>query len=338
MNKPETVEITAAALTALPSINALSNQRIADLLAARQACRLSVTTLAGGTTLIDAGIDVPGGLEAGRQIAEICMGGLGSVSLRAASAGERWCWYVDVHSNHPVLACLASQYAGWQLACGEGEQAFNALGSGPGRALGSKEALFDELAYRDRADKTSLVLEVGKVPPSALIEEIAAACQVEPAGLTLILTPTLSLAGSVQIVARVLETALHKAHELGFPLDQIVDGMGSAPLCPPAGDFLTGMSRANDAILFAGQVQLFVAADDVACEHLAARLPSSTSPDYGRPFAEVFKAVDYDFYRVDPMLFSPAKVTVSSLNTGHSFHAGRLDIDLLDHSFSQTFS
>ena len=152
--------------------------------------------------------------------------------------------------------------------------------------------------------------------------------------LTVILTPTSSLAGTVQIISRVLETSLHKAHELHFPLENIIDGAGSAPLCPPSNDFLTAMSRTNDSILFAGQIQLFVEATDEDAEELANALPSSTSKDYGKPFGEIFKDVNYDFYKIDPMLFSPAKVSVSSLTTGHTFHAGKIDLDLLDKSYS----
>ena len=151
--------------------------------------------------------------------------------------------------------------------------------------------------------------------------------------LTLILTPTGSLAGTVQIVARVLEVAMHKAHELGFDLQSIRDGMGSAPLPPPTADFLTAMGRTNDAILFAGLVQLYVSGEDAAAQELTLKLPSSASRDYGRPFREIFKAYEYDFFKIDPMLFSPARVVVSALESGNSFSAGSLDTGLLATSF-----
>lgn len=317
----------------LPSVNTLASPKVCDLVARAAELRLEIATLDNGSRVIDAGIKARGGLEAGRRIAEICMGGLGSVSLRASSRYRHWPWHIDVHAAHPVIACLASQYAGWSLSYGEGDGAFNALGSGPGRAMGSKEPLFEELGYRDKADSACLVLEVDKVPPPALADKIAAQCGVPPEALTLILTPTSSLAGAVQIVARVLETALHKVHALGFPLHQVIDGAGSAPLCPPSGDFLTAMSRTNDAILFAGQVHLYVEADDAAAEKLANELPSSASKDYGRPFGEIFKDVKYDFYKIDPMLFSPARVVVTALKSGRSYHGGQLDEALLDRSF-----
>ena len=259
------------------------------------------------------------------------MGGLGNVTLRATTnLIDNWSWYVDVHSSHSVIACLASQYAGWNLSNGD----FNALGSGPGRAMGSKEPLFEELGYRDKTDTACLVIESNVIPPIEVAENIAEHCDISPNKLTLIMTPTSSLSGCVQIVSRVLETALHKIHALEFDVMKVTDGAGSAPLCPPSPDFMTAMGRTNDAILFAGQVHLYVDANDSDTEQLANQLPSSTSKDYGRPFSEIFKEVNYDFYKIDPLLFSPAKVSVTSIKTGKTFHAGKLDKDLLDKSFS----
>ncbi len=322
---------------AKPSVSALAAPLVDGLIARRVELGISVSYLDQKATVIDAGIGCAGGLEAGRRIAEICLGGLGSVKFRAAANAHPWGWWVDVHATSPVLACLGSQYAGWSLAHGEGKQAFHALGSGPGRAVGSGEELFDELGYRDRASSTVLILEVDKIPPAVLVTQIAEKCGLYPEHLTFILTPTSSLAGAVQIVARVLETALHKAHTLKFPLEKIVDGFGTAPLCPPAPKFLTAMSRTNDAILFAGQVQLFVRSSDEEAEALAQKLPSNASKDFGRPFAEVFKAANFDFYKIDPMLFSPAAVTVTNLHSGRSFHAGKMHQDLLNESFSGNF-
>ena len=291
--------------------------------------RLKVTTLDNGCTIIDAGIEAAGGLEAGRRVAEVCLGGLGTVTLEHSSYTRQWPLTVNVHTTNPVLACLGSQYAGWSLS----HDKFYALGSGPARALCLKEPLYKELDYADQSSETCLVMEVDKVPPLPLIEKIAVDCKVEPSALTIILTPTTSLAGSVQVVARVLEVAMHKAHELHFPLENIIDGSGSAPLCPPSPDFVQAMGRTNDAILFAGQVHLFVKGDDDAARALAENLPSSTSKDYGMPFADTFKKYQYDFFQIDPMLFSPASVVVSALDSGNSFHAGRLDETLLKRSF-----
>ena len=312
-----------------PSVNALANPLVADLVANAKELRLGVAKSDNGATIVDAGVKHAGGLEAGRLIAEICMGGLGHVNLQASSVFPHWPWMLSVHSNNPILSCLGSQYAGWSLA----HEKFFSLGSGPGRAIAGREDLFKDLGYKDQANAACLVLESDKAPPVEVIEKVSRDTGVAVKNLTFILTPTSSLAGTVQIVARVLEVAMHKIHTLHFPLDHVVDGMASSPVPPPSPDFLIGMGRTNDAILFGGHAHLFVKGTDDAAAKLAKELPSCSSRDYGRPFAEVFKAVNMDFYKIDPMLFSPAAVTVTALESGNTFTAGKLDAALIDQSF-----
>lgn len=320
------------------SVNKLTGPLVQELIDNADKLRLDIQTLDNGCTIIDAGINVPGGIEAGRIITEISLGGLGTVSLAHSSYTDNWPITVNVHTSNPVLACLGSQYAGWSLA----HEKYFALGSGPARAMATKEKegqvvpvedLYKELDYRDEAATATLVIENDAIPPLEIVEKIAKACAVDFDKLTIIVTPTSSLAGGVQVVGRVLEVAMHKAHELHFPLENIVDGMGSAPFCPPHPDFVQAMGRTNDAILFAGQVHIFVKGSDEEAEKLANALPSSTSKDYGKPFAQVFKDAKYDFFKIDGMLFSPASVIVTAVESGNSFRAGKLDNDLLNQSF-----
>lgn len=312
-----------------PSVNALTNPLVVHLVAHANEFRVGVSKSYNGATIVDAGIKHEGGLEAGRLIAEICMGGLGHVNIQSSTTFPHWPWMLSVHSNNPILSCLGSQYAGWSLA----HDKFFSLASGPGRAIACREDLLNDLGYKDQANAACLVLESDNAPPVEVIEKVSRDTGVAAENLTFILTPTRSLAGTVQIVARVLEVAMHKIHTLHFPLDHVVDGMGSAPLPPPAPDFLIGMGRTNDAILFGGHAHLFVKGSDDAAAKLAKELPSNSSRDYGRPFAEVFKAVDMDFYKLDPMLFSPAAVTITALESGNTFTGGKLDAALIDQSF-----
>jgi methenyltetrahydromethanopterin cyclohydrolase len=313
------------------SVNGRAAALVSRLIAETAELKIGISRGRLGETLIDAGSKCPGGIAAGLRVAEICMGGLGVVDLVTSTATPRWPWTVVTRSSNPVIACLASQYAGWRLSSAD-DSSFFALGSGPARALARREPLFETLPYVDHADSATLVIESNRPPPEQIIAEIARDCRVKPDDLTIIFAPTQSLAGSTQIVARALEVALHKAHELGFPLERVVEGIGAAPLCPPHPDFVTAMGRTNDAIIFGGQVQLFVNCATNDARALAEKLPSRASPDYGRPFAEIFKRVNGDFYAIDPMLFSPAKITVTTLETGESFHSGEIDLGLLDAS------
>ncbi|MCB1507114.1 MAG: methenyltetrahydromethanopterin cyclohydrolase [Hyphomicrobiaceae bacterium] len=311
------------------SVSTRAQHIVDQLVTDAEALRCIVSTGAAGEQRIDCGAATPGGLEAGRRLGEICMGGLGTVRITSASGDERWPLGVVVHSANPVIACLGSQYAGWTISEGD----FFALGSGPARAMSRVEKLYEELGYADTAERTALVIEGDNAPPSEVAANVAKACGIGVDKLSILYAPTGSLAGTVQIAARVLEVALHKAHELHFPLDHIVDGYGVAPIAPPIPDFIKAMGRTNDAIIYGGRIQLFVRGSDDAARELAEKLPSRSSSAYGQPFAEIFAAVAGDFYKIDPMLFSPARVTVSNLDTGQSFHGGALAPEIVDASF-----
>jgi methenyltetrahydromethanopterin cyclohydrolase len=313
------------------SLNAHVQPWVERLVAQADALRVQVRRDDSGARIVDAGITAPGSIAAGLLVGEICLGGFGSVVLRSGAI-DGWPSWLEVRSSQPVLACLASQYAGWSLSASKeetGGKKFFSLGSGPARALAAKEALYAELGYRDRADCGVLVMEVDRAPPAVVVNKLLRDCALSAEGLTIVLTPTSSAAGTTQVVARVLEVALHKSHTLGFSLADIVDGVATAPLPAPSPDGVEAMGRTNDAILYGGRVHLSVRGGDEAAHELAAKLPSRNSKDYGRSFAEIFKAVEYDFYKIDPALFAPAEVWVSNLDTGSTFHSGSLNMDLL---------
>ncbi len=311
------------------SVNTLAGKLVDQLVENAERYRVSVSRGSLGELLIDAGAKAAGGIDAGILLTQICMGGLGQVTLAHAPGAAKWPFWLTVGSNDPVVACLASQYAGWSLA----HEKFFALGSGPGRAQARVEKLFEELTYKDQAGRVTIVLESGSPPPKEVVEKVASKSGVEPKDVAFIYAPTQSLAGSVQVVGRVLEVALHKAHELHFPLENIVDGIATAPLSPPHPDFIQAMGRTNDAIIYSGRAHLFVKGSAAAARELAEKLPSNTSRDYGRPFAEIFKAYKGDFYQIDGSLFSPAEALVTAVETGETFRAGGINEELLNASF-----
>ncbi|RWE14144.1 MAG: methenyltetrahydromethanopterin cyclohydrolase [Mesorhizobium sp.] len=304
-------------------------QRIIDgMIGNAERLRIVVSTGPLGECLIDAGAKAAGGIEAGLRMAEAAMGGLGSVSVCLDRASQKWPLTVEVRSSQPVLACLGSQYAGWNLS----SQDYFAMGSGPARALARVEPLFEALSYRDTASSAVLILETAEPPPQAIVEKVGKATGLATEKLTFVYAPTQSLAGGVQIVARALEVALHKTNDLKFPLENVVDGIGTAPIPAPHPDFLTAMGRTNDAIIYGGSVQLFVKGSAKDARDLAEQLPSRASRDHGHPFAEVFKRFKGDFYAIDPLLFSPAEVIVTAIETGDTFRAGERDLQMLERS------
>ena len=300
---------------------------IADACVARASeLRLTVARLSSGTRVIDVGVSVPGGLAAGAALAEICMGGLGHVAHTTITLeGDAWP-AVQVWTDHPAEACMASQYAGWMI----NPQGYFAMGSGPLRAKARVEReLFGKLGYAEECERGVLVLETRTPPGADVAEWVAAKAGVSPEALTFVVAPTASLAGGVQIVARVIETGLHKMDVLGFDVRRVVSGFGTAPLPPVAKSDIGAIGRTNDCVLYGGQARYTVQAEDDELAALAERLPSSASSDYGTPFVELFKRYDNDFYKIDPMLFSPAEVWLTSAVSGRTFHAGHVNPGVL---------
>ena len=288
--------------------------------------RIAVHTLSTGARVVDAGVNVPGGFGAGLALARLCMGGVGHIEFTSLTIGGEAFPGVSVWTDHPAESCMASQYAGWAI----NPEGFFAMGSGPLRAKARVEReLFGRLGYAEAATRGVLVLEGRTLPTDAVATWVAGKAGVAPDALTFAVAPTASLAGGVQIVARVLETGLHKMETLGFDVTRVESAMGTAPLPTTARSDTRAIGRTNDCILYGGQARYTVRAEDAELDALANRLPASSSADYGTPFYDIFKRYNNDFYKIDPMLFSPAEVWLTSATSGRTFHAGRLNPDVL---------
>ena len=312
------------------SVNKYSNLLVKNLIEHKEKFNLEVLEGPLNCNIIDAGINIAGSIEAGLKISEICLGGLGEVTILPSQNINISSYSISVHSSKPVLACLGSQYAGWSLS----HENFFSLGSGPVRSIVHKEEIFKEINYKDKSLKTSVVLEVDKFPPEEVVKKVSTDSNIQPENLTFIITPTTSICGNIQVVARVLEVAIHKIHELKFPLERVIHGIGYAPLPPIAKDFLTGMGRTNDAIIYGGVVQLIIDGPEKDLIDLSKTLPSSSSSDYGKPFKEIFKKYNHDFYKIDGSLFSPALIIINSKISGKTYKGGKLNEKLITKSFS----
>jgi methenyltetrahydromethanopterin cyclohydrolase len=271
----------------------------------------------GGANVVDCGVQARGGLWAGRMLAEACLGSAAIVNVAPDRLGGVPCPRVNVEMEWPYGPCLLSQYAGTKLD----EKGYFAMCSGPIRAAIGAEGLFAEFDYREEAEVAVAALEAAALPPAAVVRKLAKQADVEPEALTVLVARTASVAG------------LHKLHALKFDVRTIRSATGSAYLPPVPRKDLEALGRANDSILLGGEVCLWVEADDDTLRDVGARLPAAASRDYGKPFAEIFAAAGQDFYKIDPLLFSPALVVVNNLASGSTFVFGRTDHDLLKKSF-----
>lgn len=270
-----------------------------------------------------------GGLAAGQLLSEVCLAGYADVAVTQC---DQQIWQgpaVQILTDHPVEACMASQYAGWQISQGD----FFGMGSGPMRAAAANEKIYESIGHTEKPNSVVGVIETGQLPTDEVASYIAKECDVPASEVTLLVAPTASQPGAIQIVARSVETALHKMFELGFRLECVVSGFGSAPLPPVAKNDLAGIGRTNDAVLYGANVVLWVRCEDEAIAEIIEKIPSRSSSDYGAPFGEIFKRYDHDFYKIDPHLFSPAKISINNLESGRIFQAGECRPDLIQKSF-----
>lgn len=307
------------------TLNEAANRIADELERDAAALRIGVSKVAGAR-VIDCGGGVTGGIAVGLGMARACLAGLGAVTCTTSNVigGPA----IQVGTDDPVRACLASQYAGWQVQVDK----FFAMGSGPMRALAAREELFQHIPGKEESPVAVGILETRKHPTEEVIANIVAKLPSSTEHLTLLVAPASSLAGTVQVVARSVETALHKLHELKFDVTQVVSGFGVAPLPPVHPDELAAIGRTNDAILYGGSVTLWVRADDELLESIGPKVPSGASKDHGELFAELFKRYG-DFYKIDPLLFSPAEVEFRNLKTGRCHRFGKLEPALLKKSF-----
>ncbi|MGI6406468.1 MAG: methenyltetrahydromethanopterin cyclohydrolase [Syntrophaceticus sp.] len=311
------------------------NEKAKDIVLAmidqKEELNIEVHTLENGTTVVDCGVQVAGGITAGLLFAEVCMGGLGKCEIQPLDVDDLFMPGIKVYLDIPAVGCMGCQYAGWAVKAGE----YFAMGSGPARIKFGAEELMQDLGYKDDASCAVLAIEAGKLPGVEAADYIAGRCGVAGKDLHILAAPTASITGSLQIAARVVETGLHKLTELGFDIKKIVSGFGTCPLAPITNGDLQAIGVTNDCVLYGGRVWYTVDCEDSEVERILDKIPSNSSRDYGKPFYDLFKEYG-DFYSIDPMLFSPAEVFINNIKSGRLYHTGELNKTLLTGIFGKS--
>ncbi|MBU4535317.1 MAG: methenyltetrahydromethanopterin cyclohydrolase [Euryarchaeota archaeon] len=316
------------------SVNLEAKKTVDAMIEQAEELNIKVEKLDNGSTLIDCGVNVDGSLKAGELYTKVCLGGLAEVGISIpGDLSESFALpSVKIKTDSPAISTLGAQKAGWSVSVGD----FFALGSGPARALARKPAeTYEEINYQDDADIAILTLEADKLPGSEVTDKIAEDCGVSPANVYVLVAPTSSLVGSIQIAGRVVENGTYKMLEaLHFDVTKVKYAAGIAPIAPVDPDGLKAMGKTNDAVLFGGRTYYYIQSeegDDL--KELAEKLPASSSEGYGKPFYDVFKEAEYDFYKIDKGMFAPAEVVINDLRTGELFRAGYVNVELLKKSF-----
>ncbi len=316
----------------LISINELAYYIVEDMLDMAEDYKVEPTTLGNDSVVIDCGVKAKAGYEAGLLLTQICMGGLASTNITQRKLKREINYpFIEVSTDHPAIACLAAQKAGWRIS----QDGYFAMGSGPARALALKpKHTYEVIEYEDDYDFAVIVLEADKLPNEKVMDYIATECGVDASSVVALVAPTNSPVGSIQIAGRVVEMAIYKLAELGFDTRHIVSALGSAPIPPVKKDPAVAMGTTNDASIYHGSVTLNVNGGGI--KDYVAKIPSKTSKDYGRPFYTVFKEAKFDFYKLDPSIFAPAEVVVNDISTGETYVSGEVNADVTLESFGLT--
>ena len=310
------------------SINRLAHKLVEELKAEPEYYGVTVETLPSGATVIDTGLEAHGGYEAGLMTTRIAMGGAGTASLGYADFGVKLPTVI-VSTDHPAVALFGAQLAGWRIK----PEGYTADCSGPARALALKpRKVFEKIGYRDEADVAVLLIEKDEKPPDSAAIFVAEACGVEPESVYMLLTSPTSLAGMVQISGRVVETGLFRLDILGLDLRKVLYAAGYAPIMPLHRDPGRAMGRAEDAITYGGVTSYVGDEDDDVIREMVEKGSSSNFKDYGKTSYEIYKAVDFDFTKIDPALFAPAVMTLTSARTGSVYTAGEINKEVIRES------
>lgn len=314
------------------SVNLGALKVIKDLLENPKLYGVKVSKLPSGSTLIDAGSEASGGYLAGLKVTEACLGGLGSASITFMDYDGLSLPTITVATDHPAISLLGSQLAGWKIDI----EGYSAIGSGPARALALKpRKLYEKINYRDEAHVAVIVLEADRGPPDGAIVKISSECKVEPKNLYIILAPTSSITGFVQISGRIVETGLFRLEQLGLEPLKVLYGAGYAPIMPKHQDPRKAMGIANDALIYGGFTFYIVDFDDdEKLKEIVSKAPSLKAEGYGKPFYETYKEADFDFYKIDKSLFAPAVITINNIKTGITYKAGKINVKVLRQSIS----
>ena len=294
--------------------------------------RIEAHELENGTIIADAGVKAPGGLGAGIYLSRLCMADLADIQLTPCDINGALLPGVQVATDYPAVSCMASQCAMWQIKADK----FFAMGSGPARVLARKtKDLYEKIGFEEFSDVGVLVLETNKLPDAAVSAQIAEKCGIDPADLRLAVAPTDSVAGLVQVSARVVETGLHKLFTMGFDITTINSGFGRAPISPIVGDATMCMGSSNDAIIYGGETYYTLEYENLEeLQQYLRGMPSEASRDYGAPFYKTFKAAGFDFFKVDHNVFAPAKVVMNETKSRRTFLSGKINPEVLLESFN----
>jgi methenyltetrahydromethanopterin cyclohydrolase len=291
-----------------------------------------VIKLKNGATVVDMGIDAPGGYRAGKLFVEATIGGMGIVQFGEFKLGEISLPSIDVYIDRPQEATLVTQFSGWKMLKKDPETGVDSIGSGPARAIAKNDIFSSHWDYQDIHHECVFGAQTTMMPDEADAEHIAKECKIRPENVYILAARTGSITGSIQVCSRTVEASTWRICGKGFDLKNIISGMGTCPIAPPIRDEVKAMDRVNTALLYGVTVRYTVDCTDEEILEVLELLPFNASKRFGEDFIDIFEEGERDFYIVDKDIHTVARYEFTNIATGNTFSAGELREDKLQKS------
>ncbi|MEW5815901.1 MAG: methenyltetrahydromethanopterin cyclohydrolase [Spirochaetota bacterium] len=313
------------------SVNKRAMKVVRKIIEDHEALDVGIMRLSNGSTVIDMGVQYPGGWSAAKYLVEATLGGLGTCTYGTFILDEFELPQVEIHVDKPVIACLSCQLSGWALAQLKGNSGIVPLISGPIRTIIKEDDFARELPYQDHSDEVVAALQSETLPDEKLTSYLAEKAGLTPDKVYLLTAATGSLTGMVNIAARTLETALWQLHKMRFPIDRIISAWGKAPIPPLSKDEYTAMIRANTYVYYGGTAGFIVECRDEEIEKILLEviLSPETTKQYGISFGQLLKEAGGNIFNMKDFTHSVTKVMFYNRLTGRSFVQGKNDRTML---------
>ena len=226
---------------------------------------------------------------------------------------------------------MSCQLSGWALPEFKNDAGIVPLISGPVRAIVKEDKFAKPFSYQDKSEKVVVVLQDKALPSEELTAYIAKKCKVEPENIFILVAPTGSLVGLVNVISRTLETSLWRLHELGFDVNNVISAWGKAPLPPISKDEYTAMIRANTYIYYGGTAGFVVNCKDEDIERIIEDITLSpkTTKQYGIPFSKLLEEAGGNIFNMTEFCHNVTKVNFYNSFTGNTFVYGKNDQKML---------
>lgn len=320
----------------MKSINDEALEIISPILDAPEHYQAKIIKSDIGATIIDMGLSVDGSWRGGKLWVLAAHGGMADVNYGRMSILDLELPTVDVMVDDPMLSVVACQAGAWKLGKGE----FSPVGSGPARLKARADRFARLVEYEDPSNHALLQLQMNRLPDDATLQFVADACGIPASNLVVMVAPSASIVGTIQVVGRSFEQAIISlGRNTDFDLSTCAYGYGRAPIPPVINDEVLAMGRINDALVYGSFTSMWVRyPDDDELRQITNNMSFSNQAgeDYGKGYAEIYDTYGRSLFNIPARLDSPAKIMMTNLLTGKVTIAGRIDEKQLYDSFTTT--